>query len=53
MSQERAAPLEELRGWPEATCRRELPSVLPRLLISSRRPVRASRAAGCCAPFPQ
>ncbi|XP_047376413.1 uncharacterized protein C1orf112 homolog isoform X2 [Sciurus carolinensis] len=32
MSQERAAPLEELRGWPEATCRRELPSVLPRLL---------------------
>ncbi|XP_077878409.1 FIGNL1-interacting regulator of recombination and mitosis isoform X2 [Ictidomys tridecemlineatus] len=32
MSQERAAPLEELRGWPEAQCRRELPSVLPRLL---------------------
>ncbi|XP_076688021.1 FIGNL1-interacting regulator of recombination and mitosis isoform X4 [Callospermophilus lateralis] len=32
MSQERAAPLKELRGWPEAQCRRELPSVLPRLL---------------------
>ncbi|XP_059002299.1 FIGNL1-interacting regulator of recombination and mitosis isoform X1 [Mustela lutreola] len=27
-----AAPLEELRSWPEALCRRELPSVLPRLL---------------------
>ncbi|XP_032174193.1 uncharacterized protein C1orf112 homolog [Mustela erminea] len=27
-----AAPLEELRSWPEELCRRELPSVLPRLL---------------------
>lgn len=26
--------LEELSSWPEETCRRELPSVLPRLLIS-------------------
>lgn len=39
MSQERAVPasagpLEELSGWPEELCRRELPSVLPRLLIS-------------------
>ncbi|CAD7674587.1 unnamed protein product [Nyctereutes procyonoides] len=38
MSQERAAPasaapLEELSGWTEELCRRELPSVLPRLLI--------------------
>ncbi|XP_073756089.1 FIGNL1-interacting regulator of recombination and mitosis isoform X2 [Callorhinus ursinus] len=37
MSQERAAPasavpLEELSSWPEELCRRELPSVLPRLL---------------------
>ncbi|XP_077757725.1 FIGNL1-interacting regulator of recombination and mitosis isoform X1 [Canis aureus] len=37
MSQERAAPasaapLEELSGWTEELCRRELPSVLPRLL---------------------
>ncbi|XP_037362407.1 uncharacterized protein C1orf112 homolog isoform X1 [Talpa occidentalis] len=37
MSQEREAPsgtvpLEELSGWPEELCRRELPSVLPRLL---------------------
>ncbi|XP_048212364.1 uncharacterized protein C1orf112 homolog isoform X2 [Perognathus longimembris pacificus] len=37
MSQERAAPasavpLEEVSGWPVETCRRELPSVLPRLL---------------------
>ncbi|XP_069865248.1 FIGNL1-interacting regulator of recombination and mitosis-like isoform X1 [Dipodomys merriami] len=37
MAQERAAaasaaPLEEVSGWPEETCRRELPSVLPRLL---------------------
>lgn len=39
MSQERAVPasavpLEELSSWPEELCRRELPSVLPRLLIS-------------------
>lgn len=39
MSQERAAPasavsLGEVRSWPEALCRRELPSVLPQLLIS-------------------
>lgn len=39
MSQERAVsasavPLEELSGWPEELCRRELPTVLPRLLIS-------------------
>lgn len=39
MSEGRAAPgsaasLEELRSWPEELCRRELPSVLPRLLIS-------------------
>lgn len=39
MSQERAVPasaglLEELSGWPGELCRRELPSVLPRLLIS-------------------
>nr|KAF6315820.1 hypothetical protein mPipKuh1_001736 [Pipistrellus kuhlii] len=39
MSQERAAsasavPLEELGSWPEELCRRELPTVLPRLLIS-------------------
>lgn len=26
--------LEELSSWPEEMCRRELPSVLPRLLIS-------------------
>lgn len=26
--------LEELHSWPEETCRRELPSVLPQLLIS-------------------
>lgn len=26
--------LEELSSWPEEICRRELPSVLPRLLIS-------------------
>nr|XP_030731371.1 uncharacterized protein C1orf112 homolog isoform X3 [Globicephala melas] len=37
MSQERAVPasavpLEELSSWPEELCRRELPSVLPRLL---------------------
>lgn len=32
MSQEGAVPLEELRRWPEALCRRELPSALPRLL---------------------
>ncbi|XP_064450409.1 FIGNL1-interacting regulator of recombination and mitosis isoform X4 [Mirounga angustirostris] len=37
MSQESAAPasavpLEELSSWPEELCRRELPSVLPRLL---------------------
>uniref|UniRef100_A0A480TKM1 Uncharacterized protein C1orf112 isoform X2 n=1 Tax=Sus scrofa TaxID=9823 RepID=A0A480TKM1_PIG len=37
MSQERAVPasavaLEELSSWPEEVCRRELPSVLPRLL---------------------
>ncbi|XP_044122868.1 uncharacterized protein C1orf112 homolog isoform X3 [Neovison vison] len=37
MSEGRAAPgsaasLEELRSWPEELCRRELPSVLPRLL---------------------
>lgn len=29
-----AVPLEELRSWPEDLCRRELPTVLPRLLIS-------------------
>uniref|UniRef100_A0A452EVW6 FIGNL1 interacting regulator of recombination and mitosis n=1 Tax=Capra hircus TaxID=9925 RepID=A0A452EVW6_CAPHI len=39
MSQERAVPasavpLEEISSWPEELCRRELPSVLPRLLIS-------------------
>lgn len=39
MSQERVVPasaglLEELSGWPGELCRRELPSVLPRLLIS-------------------
>ncbi|KAF6292501.1 hypothetical protein mRhiFer1_001774 [Rhinolophus ferrumequinum] len=39
MSQERAVPasavpLEELSSWSEELCRRELPSVLPRLLIS-------------------
>lgn len=39
MSQERAVsasavPLEELSSWPEELCRRELPTVLPRLLIS-------------------
>lgn len=39
MSQERAAsasavPLEELGSWPAELCRRELPTVLPRLLIS-------------------
>ncbi|XP_055275640.1 uncharacterized protein C1orf112 homolog isoform X1 [Moschus berezovskii] len=37
MSQERAVPvsavpLEEISSWPEELCRRELPSVLPRLL---------------------
>ncbi|XP_008580291.1 PREDICTED: uncharacterized protein C1orf112 homolog [Galeopterus variegatus] len=37
MSQERAVPasavpLEELSSWPEELCRRELPSVLPRLV---------------------
>nr|XP_036879975.1 uncharacterized protein C1orf112 homolog isoform X14 [Manis javanica] len=37
MSEERAAPasavsLGEVRSWPEALCRRELPSVLPQLL---------------------
>ncbi|XP_045694379.1 uncharacterized protein C1orf112 homolog isoform X2 [Phyllostomus hastatus] len=37
MSQERAAPasdvpLEEFSSWPEELCRRELPTVLPRLL---------------------
>ncbi|XP_016077004.1 PREDICTED: uncharacterized protein C1orf112 homolog isoform X2 [Miniopterus natalensis] len=37
MSQERAVPasavpLEELSSWPEELCRRELPTVLPRLL---------------------
>lgn len=39
MSQERAVPasavpLEELSSWSEELCRRELPTVLPRLLIS-------------------
>nr|KAF6412800.1 hypothetical protein HJG59_001770 [Molossus molossus] len=39
MSQERAAParaasLEEFSSWPEGLCRRELPTALPRLLIS-------------------
>uniref|UniRef100_A0A8C9ARF5 FIGNL1 interacting regulator of recombination and mitosis n=1 Tax=Prolemur simus TaxID=1328070 RepID=A0A8C9ARF5_PROSS len=39
MSQERvvpasAVPLEEFSSWPEELCRQELPSVLPRLLIS-------------------
>lgn len=39
MSQERAVPasavpLEELSNWPEELCRQELPTVLPRLLIS-------------------
>ncbi|XP_006907876.2 uncharacterized protein C1orf112 homolog isoform X1 [Pteropus alecto] len=42
MSQERAVPasagpLEELSGWPEELCRRELPSVLPRLLSMYQR----------------
>nr|XP_035135800.1 uncharacterized protein C1orf112 homolog isoform X2 [Callithrix jacchus] len=41
MSQERAVPvsavpLEELSSWPEELCRRELPSVLPRLLSLSQ-----------------
>ncbi|XP_004865298.1 uncharacterized protein C1orf112 homolog isoform X4 [Heterocephalus glaber] len=32
MSEERAGTLEELSSWPEELCRRELQSVLPRLL---------------------
>ncbi|NP_001353698.1 FIGNL1-interacting regulator of recombination and mitosis isoform 7 [Homo sapiens] len=31
-----AVPLEELSSWPEELCRRELPSVLPRLLSLSQ-----------------
>ncbi|XP_044614710.1 FIGNL1-interacting regulator of recombination and mitosis isoform X5 [Equus asinus] len=41
MSQERGAPasvvpLEELSSWPEELCRRELPSMVPRLLSMYR-----------------
>ncbi|XP_019064463.1 uncharacterized protein C1orf112 homolog isoform X3 [Fukomys damarensis] len=32
MSEERAGTLEEISSWPEELCRRELQSVLPRLL---------------------
>lgn len=51
MSEEGAGTLEELSRWPEELCRRELPSVLPRLLISSvtylRAGPRAWRRPGC------